>query len=542
MKEKKGWNERSFAHHRAPPSIQSLLSEVYAFELSLKNDPDDQKQISERSSMSYLNHGSFGDPYPSTLKLRQFYTDLCYRNPMVYHRSLVPILVQRSKARLCDYLKIVKQRDGVVFAPISSSLFQVLASVNLREGDVILTTDTIYHSLVDAISHLVAEKQLRWVKVETSIGSNSHEIFYNFQAAVKREVAAGNTIKLAVFDHISSKPTVLYPINSICQMCHELHIPTLVDGAHVPGALPSHAILVEDTMATFYAFTLHKWINVPRGGASGGLWVNKKDIQSRYSSFIDMSKLVIQGGWVEDNCDTTNMYLDASKPGYLTDHLTQGIYDESTREYENILVLPHCLELVLENEAQFQKHAGALKEYAVSSLAVAWALPYNEVHRWDTTTCEFGGSVVVPMLAIPLPTSKILAAARFTVSDLVISQQLKQLKHHLVLKLWTEYSIEVPIFVWKDQILGVRISFGRHVVVDDIRRLGDAVNRIIEQGLSLYRKHVFSISSKSLMILFSQWLPRYQYLIPGYYIPVYLYRPTTQLYTGICAPEPVFAL
>jgi selenocysteine lyase/cysteine desulfurase len=478
--ERDGANERrdlagescSCVHHPPPPSIEAMLSEVYAFESTLKNYDMQGSNDDRRPSMSYLNHGSFGDPYPSTLKLRQFYTDLCYRNPMVYHRSLVPILVQRSKARLCDYLDITDQQDGLAFAPISISLFNVLASVHFQRGDVILTTDTLYHSLVDAISHIVATKHLTWVKVETPLGCDPDKIL----GAFERTIAASHAnIKLAILDHISSKPTILYPVQRICELCWLHNIPTLVDGAHVPGALPSQSIHVQDTMATFYAFTLHKWVNVPRGSAAGGLWVNQQDIASRYSSFIDVSKLVVQGGWAEDltnNTTKSSMYLDASKPGYMTDQLTQGIYDESTREYENILVLPHCLDLVLKHERHFQQHVLEVKAFAVSFLGNAWGLTAIEVEQWDTKG-------PVPMLSIPLPTNKLLATARFNHME-GLPQRLKYLKQHLVLKLWNEYAIEVPVFVWKDCILGVRISFGRHVEMDDIRRLGDAVLRIVE--------------------------------------------------------------
>jgi selenocysteine lyase/cysteine desulfurase len=315
---------------------------------------------------------------------------------------------------------------------------------------------------------------LTWIKVETPPGCVPDEILGALEHSIMIAANPSN-IKLAIFDHISSKPTITYPVQRMCALCRLHNIPTLVDGAHVPGGLPSQSIDVEGTMATFYAFTLHKWVNVPRGSAAGGLWVNQQDIASRYNSFIDVSKLVVNGGWAEDPTNITakrTMYLNASKPGYITDQLTQGIYDESTREYENILVLPHCLDLVLKHERHFHQHVMEVKAFALSFLGNAWGLTAMDVEHWDTNG-------PAPMLSIPLPTNKLLVAARFN-HTLGIPQRLKWLKHHLVLKLWNEYAIEVPVFVWKDLILGVRISFGRHVTIDDIRRLGNAVLRIVE--------------------------------------------------------------
>jgi hypothetical protein len=300
-----------------------------------------------------------------------------------------------------------------------------------------------------------------------------------------------------VMDHISSKPTILYPVDRMCELCQSLQIPTLVDGAHVPGSIPSHLIHVEDTKATFYVVTFHKWCNTPRG-TSGGIWVNQTDIDDMYSSFINVSSLVVDGGWHHQNKDNNNngMYVDASKPGYLTDGLTQGIYDESTREYENILVLPHCLDLVLKREGSFQQHAARLRAQSIVVLSVAWGLDDDEAQMWGgDATClgTYAADVVValPMLAIPLPTSKLLQATTYPQernndeTTMTLAKQLQLLKNHLVPKLWQEYAIEIPVFVWKNEIVGVRISFGRKVVIQDIERLGDAINRIIEGGLSL---------------------------------------------------------
>jgi hypothetical protein len=478
----------TWTHHPPPPSIDALLSEVLEFEASLLED----QQPDPSPACSYLNHGGFGDPHPSVLKLRQYFTDICYRNPMVYHRSLVPKLVARAKARACDYLSI-SQKQGFSFASITPSLFRVLDSVNFEEGDVVVTTDTIYHSLVDTISHFCKAKKLKWVQVNTPHGCDPERIFDEFKRVIQSAVAGSSAhrVKLAVLDHISSKPTILYPVDRMCELCRSFQIPTLVDGAHVPGSIPSHLIHVEDTKATFYVVTFHKWCNTPRG-TSGGIWVNQNDVNAMYSSFIDVSSLVVDGGWHnQNNNDNDDMYVNASKPGYFTDGLTQGIYDESTREYENILVLPHCLDLVLKHEESFQQHAARLGAQSIVVLSKAWGLDDGEAQIWGGAGClGTADKVALPMLAIPLPTSRLLKATTFRQRNsdettMSLAKQLKILKSHLVPKLWQDYALEVPVFVWKNEIVGIRISFGRNVVIQDIERLGDAINRIVEGGLSL---------------------------------------------------------
>jgi hypothetical protein len=202
-----------------------------------------------------------------------------------------------------------------------------------------------------------------------------------------------------------------------------------------------------------------------------------------YSDYVDTSALNVGGGWAENTQEeTVELYLDASKPGYVTDGLTQGIYDESTREYENIIVLPHCLDIVIMKEEELQAHAISLRSASQTVLSQAWGLTPGESCTWGGVYTL--GDVALPMLAIPLPTSKLLTAAIFEDDELELEKRLKLLKKYIVLTLWEEYAIEVPVFVWKKVTLGVRISFGRRVVIADIERLGDAINALTSTTFS----------------------------------------------------------
>jgi selenocysteine lyase/cysteine desulfurase len=461
--------QRDITSHSKPPTVQSILGAYYEFEASLFQD-DNESDEQPQTTMAYLNHGGFGDPYPSTLRLREYITSLCYQQPMVYHRSLVPILCSRAKTRVCEYLKC--NEDGFAFIPVTAALFGVLHAIHFQPGDVIVTSDMIYHSLVDAISHLCHTKDLHWVVVPSPHGCDPANVFREFECVLREKC----NVKLCVLDHISSKPTVMFPVHDICRLCRSLRIPTLIDGAHVPGSVPSRFINIEETQATFYCVTFHKWVNAPRGN-SGGLWLNKKDIASMYSDFVDISALTVCGGWAEgEQEEAVELYLDASKPGYITDGLTQGIYDESTREYENIIVLPHCLDLVLKKEKELQAHATSLRSASQAALSQAWGLTSGECCTWGDVYTS--GDLALPMLAIPLPTSKLLASAAFEDTELKLEKRLKLLKKYIVLTLWEEYAIEVPVFVWGNTTLGVRISFGRRVAIKDIERLGDAINEM----------------------------------------------------------------
>jgi hypothetical protein len=60
-----------------------------------------------------------------------------------------------------------------------------------------------------------------------------------FEAALSALEEAGSIarLRLAFFDHVSSKPAVLFPVSEICRLFRARGVPTLVDGAHAPGLL-----------------------------------------------------------------------------------------------------------------------------------------------------------------------------------------------------------------------------------------------------------------------------------------------------------------
>ena len=71
-------------------------------------------------------------------------------------------------------------------------------------------------------------------------------------------------IKLAVVDHISSKPSIVFPVKEICRACAARGIPTLVDGAHAPGSIPEKHLRIDDMDCDFYTLNFHKWLHAPR--------------------------------------------------------------------------------------------------------------------------------------------------------------------------------------------------------------------------------------------------------------------------------------
>ena len=81
---------------------------------------------------------------------------------------------------------------------------------------------------------------------------------------VEQALASNPNIKLAVFSHISSMPSLIEPVTELSKRCRAHGVTVLVDGAHAPGILE---IDVQTIDCDYYCGNLHKWCFAPKGTA-----------------------------------------------------------------------------------------------------------------------------------------------------------------------------------------------------------------------------------------------------------------------------------
>ena len=71
-------------------------------------------------------------------------------------------------------------------------------------------------------------------------------------------------IKLCVFAHISSMPSMIEPVEALTETCHRLGAKVLIDGAHAPGQMP---VDIANIGCDYYTGNCHKWLFAPKGSA-----------------------------------------------------------------------------------------------------------------------------------------------------------------------------------------------------------------------------------------------------------------------------------
>ena len=97
--------------------------------------------------------------------------------------------------------------------------------------------------------------------------------------------------------------------------------------------------------------TFHKWGLTPR--PSGGIYVNPGHV---YTS-LSLEYLSSDG---------------SGSDGYYSNCITQGIYDESTRDYSPLLTLPLCFKLMAKMSGAFQTNTNLLRTEGTKLITTAW--------------------------------------------------------------------------------------------------------------------------------------------------------------------------
>jgi isopenicillin-N epimerase len=190
----------------------------------------------------YLNQGGTGMVMTPIRKLQQLVAELAEEQPMSYHREIAPALMRRARGSAAAYLG-ASPENLTFMASASSGFYAVMRATSLHPGDIVLTTSLRYHSFDDDLRYICETKhsgsvEIRTVQLPLPINS-ADEIVAAFKAVFDAAAADGSLgrIRLAFFDHVSSKPAVLLPVKELCALCRKHGVPSLVDGAHAPGLL-----------------------------------------------------------------------------------------------------------------------------------------------------------------------------------------------------------------------------------------------------------------------------------------------------------------
>ena len=269
------------------------------------------------SNIVHLNHGSFGACPKSIFDSLVSWQRLLEREPVKHLAFDIFQHLEKSRNALSLYVNCHK--DDIVFFPNpSTALNTVLRSLDLKNGDEILTTNHEYGAMDMAWRFLCKKTGSIYVNQKITLPLLSKEQFIDeFNKGISEKT------KVIFLSHITSPTALIFPVKEICAIAREKGIITIIDGAHVPAQLE---LDISDINADFYTGACHKWMCSPKGVAF--LYVNK-NFQNK------IEPLVVSWGYEAEN-PSHSQFLD-----YLQ---WQGTYDMSA-----YLTIPDTIDFLIKN-------------------------------------------------------------------------------------------------------------------------------------------------------------------------------------------------
>ncbi len=241
----------------------------------------------------FLNHGSFGACPKPVLKKQFSLRRKLESEPVRFFLREYEELYYQSKKALADLINC--DYDDLVFVNnATTGVNTILKSYNFKEGDEILITNQIYPSCRNAVNFVAKKNSLfvNEVKINLPINDKSQVISLISSAITPRT-------KLALIDHISSIPGIVFPVKEITDILHSYNIDVLIDGAHTVGMVD---LDIKSINPEFYTGNCHKWLCTPKGSAF--LYVKKEYqdsihplVTSRYTNNDTVNKFQLEFSW-----------------------------------------------------------------------------------------------------------------------------------------------------------------------------------------------------------------------------------------------------
>lgn len=227
----------------------------------------------------HCNQGSFGAVPRVVQAAQDRWRRRLNANPTGFLLDEYPILIRQAADRVAEFLG-GEGHDWVFVDNATTAVATVLASLNLKPGDRLLTTSHAYNAVKKALAHGAARWGAEIVIVPVFCPMAGPEDILNPVGQALRD----GPVRAAFFDHVASPSGVLFPVAELARLCRDHGVPIFVDGAHGPGMV---TLDVPSLGVDWYTGNGHKWLFAPPG--CGLLWC-RRDRQA------DLPPLVISHG------------------------------------------------------------------------------------------------------------------------------------------------------------------------------------------------------------------------------------------------------
>jgi len=381
-----------------------------------------------RDDVVFLNHGSFGACPRPVFETYQAWQLELERQPVAFLGRDLSERTKVPRVALSAFLGTTSENIvGLVNA--TEGLNIVAQSLDLKEGDEILTTDHEYSALEKTWTYVARRTGAKIVTVKVPMPFVSEAAFTDTLLA-----SMTDRTKVLFLSHITSPTALVFPIERPIAEARKRGIWTVIDGAHTPGHIPLNL----DAMGVdFYSGNCHKWLMTPKGSAF--LYV-RPELQGM------INPLVISHGWTADS------KLPDAKGAFGNSPFIDELEMQGTRDPAAWLSVPAAIDFRKEHD--WTRVAADCRDLAQETARRLQALTGLE----PLSTPEF---CAPQMVAMPVP--EIGEPAEFAK------------------ELMARYAIEIPVFKWQDHHI-VRVSVQGYNSKAQMDILIEALTDMLELG------------------------------------------------------------
>ena len=244
-----------------------------SFENLRKDFPILKRTVRDNKPLVYLDNAS------TTQKPNQVIdsiTDYYQNHNANIHRAVYALAEEATEAyeatrdKIASFINI-QDRQEIIFVRGTTEAINLVAYAwgrsNIKEGDIIVTTEYEHHSNIVPWQLLTQEKR---AKLEYIGVDDDGELILD---DLDKLLATGK-VKLVTFSLMSNVLGTITDAKKIIEKCKAAGVPTLVDGAQ---AVPHMKVDLEKLGCDFFAFSGHKMLG-PTG--IGVLWVRKSILET----------------------------------------------------------------------------------------------------------------------------------------------------------------------------------------------------------------------------------------------------------------------
>ncbi|MCC7303344.1 MAG: aminotransferase class V-fold PLP-dependent enzyme [Bacteroidia bacterium] len=213
--------------------------------------------------ITFLNHGSFGATPVAVLKKQEMIRRRTESEPVRFFIRELESMWDQARESAASFLGAGPD-NLVLVKNTTMGVNTVIRSLRLGKGDEVLFHSHIYGACFNTWQRYAEERgySIRPVKIPWPLNSEE-ELISTLTAAI------GPATRMLFIDHITSSTGLIYPVKEITRRFKEKGIAVFIDGAHAPGMLDLN---IESIGCDYYTGNAHKWICSPKGSAI--LWVH----------------------------------------------------------------------------------------------------------------------------------------------------------------------------------------------------------------------------------------------------------------------------